>query len=84
MKSTPNLLKMHLSFFWDGWRNPFLIMDMNFSIMPASSVHSDGKFKFSHCLQTTVHQSFAIADNLGEVSAKAQVDYKISYNEYCI
>lgn len=25
--------------------------------------------------QTAVHRSFAVADNLGEVSAKAQVNY---------
>ena len=30
--------------------------------------------------QTAIRQSFAIADNLGEVSAKAQVYYKFSYH----
>lgn len=30
------------------------------------------------CSQTAVHRSFAIADNLGEVSAKGQVLYNIS------
>lgn len=27
----------------------------------------------SHCYQTAVHKSFAVSDNLGEVSAKAQI-----------
>lgn len=30
--------------------------------------------------QTAVHRSFAIGDNLGEVSAKAQVCYNFSYH----
>ncbi|KAK6152684.1 hypothetical protein DH2020_012323 [Rehmannia glutinosa] len=36
------------------------------------SVYGDGKFNLS-CCQSAVHRSFAISDNLGEVSAKAQI-----------
>lgn len=35
-----------------------------------------------HIVQSAVHRSFAVADNLGEVSAKAQVSLSETYSSF--